>query len=207
MLSERHPLPQEFLDWQIALRRHTMIERGGTPHSGVVPSLLVRRPGSWTGTVGHSIVIGLLPAEAHLERKTGEFRALYEAHAPSGARRLYDAGLEYLRGYYTQADDFDSARITTLLAADSPLTRALEAEPRCAMLFNVFEPSASDSLSAPRSQQLDMVSRIHSEGAIYENVWWHNALFHGKADNHVVITFHHQRSWDTAFGELAALNE
>ena len=102
--------------------------------------------------------------------------------------------------------DFDPQTITTLLAAGSPLVRALEAAPRCSLLFNVFDPADSTKLGSPRSQQFDMVSHVYTEGPVYENVWWHNALFHGKADNHVVVAFRHERSWDTAFGQVDSLN-
>ena len=38
------PLPKEFLDWQVKLRRETMVERNGAPHIGVVPTVAVARP-------------------------------------------------------------------------------------------------------------------------------------------------------------------
>ena len=39
-------------------------------------------------------------------------------------------------------------------------------------------------------------------GPVYDNVWWHNTLFHGPAEDHVVIHFQHLASWDTRFGRL-----
>jgi hypothetical protein len=33
-------------------------------------------------------------------------------------------------------------------------------------------------------------------------VWWHNTLFHGKADHAVVVRFRHRRTLDTRFGGL-----
>ena len=35
---------------------------------------------------------------------------------------------------------------------------------------------------------------------VYDNVWWHNTLFHGPADEHVVVHFRHRATWDTRFG-------
>ena len=43
------PLPAEFLDWQIRLRRWTAEERDGAPHIGVAPILLVVLAGIATG--------------------------------------------------------------------------------------------------------------------------------------------------------------
>src|SRR5690349_25176013 len=100
------PLPDEFIDWQIGLRRWTMTDRDGTPHIGVAPVLLVRRPGVGPGVTGHSIVCGLLPAEDVLERKTAEFQEIYESERAAGARAIYDRGIVYLRDYYNDAAAF-----------------------------------------------------------------------------------------------------
>jgi hypothetical protein len=40
---------------------------------------------------------------------------------------------------------------------------------------------------------------------VYDNVWWHNALFHGKVEDNVVVRFRHQGSYDTLFGGLEAV--
>ena len=90
------PLPEEFLEWQVQLRRHTMHERNGAPHIGVVPLLFVHRPGVAVGGRAHSIVCGLLPAASQLEKKTQEFRGLYEDSIEKGARHVYDRGIDYL---------------------------------------------------------------------------------------------------------------
>lgn len=199
------PLPKEFLSWQVSLRHHTMVARNGAPHIGVVPTVMVRHPGLGLGIASHSIVCGLLPHERLLEAKTREFRALYEAHADAGARRLYDQGIEYLLDYYQSADDFDAASLTSLLPADTELTKALRADASCALVFNVFDPSEPVEIGAPRCVQIEARGEVLTEGPVYDNVWWHNTLFHGPADEHVVIHFTHTRSWDTRFGGLQAL--
>ncbi|HPG27044.1 MAG: hypothetical protein H6748_04575 [Spirochaetaceae bacterium] len=201
-----NPLPKEFLAWQVALRNHTMHERNGAPHIGVVPIVAVRRPGGWNGVSMHSIVCGLLPHERLLEARTGEFRGLYEAHVASGARAIYDAGIRYLsEGYYASSDDFDASSLTSLVPRDCALVDALRAEARCSLVFNVFETADPFDLGKPRCNQLDCLAEVLDRGPVYENVWWHNTLFHGKADEHVVLHFHHQRSWDNRFAGQQAL--
>lgn len=195
-------LPREFLDWQVALRRHTMDERYGAPHAGVAPLLTVRRPGGALGVTTHSIICGILPAPERLEEKTREFRQLYEAAAPAGAKETYDRGIEYLRGYYRDAADFDSTSITTLLPEDGAVVAALRAEPRCSLVFYVFDLDDKTDVGRFRCLQVDCVAEVLGEGPVYDNVWWHNTLFHGKAEEHVVIRFVHQRTWDTRFGML-----
>jgi len=199
------PLPAEFLDWQVALRARTMEADNGTPHVGVAPIVSVVAPGS-PGWTSHSIICGLLPAAEQLERKTADFRALYEGAASLGAREVYDRGIEYLKDYYRRSEDFDPATITTLLPQDSPVVRALGASPSCSLLFFVFQLGQAPALDRNRCTQLDCVAELHREGPVYDNVWWHNTLFHGPADDHVVVRFRHQRSFDTGFGQLEALS-
>ena len=205
MSSEATPLPKEFLNWQVALRLFTMTDRKGAPHIGVVPTVTVKRPGAHLGVIQHSIVCGLLPHPRLLEAKTSEFRGLYEANIEEGARAVYDAGIQYLLDYYDSSDDFDPGTITSLVPEDCALVDALKAEPKCTLSFNVFATEDPQTLGAPRCQQLDCEVEILSEGPVYDNVWWHNTLFHGMADEHVVLRFKHQRSWDTRFGGIQAL--
>ncbi len=196
------PLPAEFLRWQVMLRRHTMEESHGAPHAGVAPLLSVRRPGRTPAVTSHSIICGILPAPRLLERKTEEFRRLYEETIPHGARRTYDAGIEYLRAYYQRPEDFDRDSITTLLAEDSDAVVALRAEPRCSLVFYVFDLNDKSEVGRFRCLQVDCHAEIHISGPVYDNVWWHNTLFHGKDDGAVVIRFRHRRTLDTSFGGL-----
>lgn len=199
------PLPREFLEWQVALRRHTMIERSGAPHAGVAPLLTVRRPGSTLGVTTHSIICGILPAPGRLEEKTAEFRRLYEESIPKGAKKTYDRGIEYLRSYYRNAEDFDPTSLSTLLGEDSPAVLALRADPRCSLVFYVFALADRTEVGRFRCLQLDCEAEVLSAGPVYDNVWWHNTLFHGKDEESVVVRFHHRRTLDTRFGGLEEL--
>ena len=205
MRSDPQPLPKEFLSWQVALRNHTMHDRNGSPHMGVVPAVCVKRPGAHLGVAIHNIVCGLLPNARQLDAKTREFRELYESNIRSGSRAVYDAGIAYLLDYYESTDAFDATSITSMLPEDAPLVEALRSEPRCSLVFNVFDTDAPDRLGNPRCNQLDGSVDVLASGPVYENVWWHNTLFHGKADGHVVLHFKHERSFDTRFGGLSAL--
>jgi hypothetical protein len=200
-----HPLPEGFLDWQVKLRLHTMEERHGAPHAGVAPLVTVRRPGAALGVTTHSVICGLLAEPGKLAERTKEFRSLYEGSIAAGARAVYDRGIAYMKHYYRDAAGFDAASITTLLAEQSPLVEALRAEPECALLFYVFDLTDRSEVGRFRCLQLDCSAEVVEDGPVYENVWWHNALFHGPVDDHVVIHFRHQRSWDTRFGALEAL--
>jgi hypothetical protein len=205
MSTEATPLPKEFLNWQVALRLFTMTDRNGSPHIGVVPTVTVKRPGAHLGVIQHSIVCGLLPSQRLLAGKTAEFRDIYENHIEGGARAVYDIGVQYLLGYYVSSDDFDPGSVTSLVPEDCALVDALKAEPKCTLSFNVFAPEDPKTIGAPRCQQLDCTVDILSDGPVYENVWWHNTIFHGMSDEHVVLHFKHQRSWDTRFGGIQAL--
>lgn len=196
------PMPRQFLEWQVALRLHTMQERAGAPHAGVAPLVTVRRPGPGLGVTTHSIICGLLPSPALLETKTDEFRRLYEETIPRGARATYDRGIEYLQDYYREPSDFDPWSITTLLPETGPLTDALRAEPRSTLLFYVFDLADKTDVGRFRCQQMDCHAEIHRDGPVYDNVWWHNTLFHGAVEDHVVVRFLHQRTLDTKFGRL-----
>lgn len=196
------PFPSEFLDWQVALRRHTAEERGGAPHVGVAPLMTVRRPATLMGVVTHSIICGILPAPERLEQKTAEFRELYETTAKEGARVTYDAGLDYLRRYYTDPREFDPCSLSTLMSKESPAVQSLLADPRCSLLFYVFNLQAQGGVDRFRCLQLDCEAEVLEKGAVFENVWWHNTLFHGKAAGSVAIHFHHRKTFDTRFGDL-----
>lgn len=200
------PLPPEFLDWQVALRHHTMTDRNGSPHMGVAPLLTVRRPGLPVGALSHSIICGLLPREDRLEEKTKEFRALYEDGIAEGARTVYDRGIAYLLDYYRSSDDFDPTTLTTLLPGDLPAVDALRADRRCALLFYVFDLEDRSELGRLRCLQINAHAEVLGEGPVFENVWWHNALFHGMADDHVVLRFLHESSYDTRFGAMQELS-
>jgi hypothetical protein len=198
---DARPLAEEFLAWQVELRAATMNDRQGMPHAGVAPLLTVKRPPSPLGVSTHSIICGILPRRSDLERKTAEFRALYEANAPKGARAVYDEGIAYLRGYYGSREDFAPSSVTTLLDGDSDLVRALAAEPRCQLVFYVFDLQERSNVGRFRCLTLEAVAEIHRSGPVFENVWWHNTLFHGKLEGAAVIEFHHQATYDTGWGK------
>ncbi len=198
--STGRPLPKELLEWQVSLRLHTMLERNGSPHVGVAPLLTARHPVPGVGVLSHSIICGLLPRPDLLEAKTREFRELYETHVGEGARSVYDRGIEYLTDYYRSNDLFDTESITTLLREDLPVIDALRADPRCALVFYVFDLADRSEIGRLRCIQVNAVAEIHRDGPVYENVWWHNALFHGQEDGCVVVRFVHQGSFDTRFG-------
>jgi hypothetical protein len=194
------PLPADFLEWQVALRRWTMLESHGAPHAGVAPLVVVRQPGMAVGVSTHSVICGLLARPDRLEAKTREFRELYENGIGEGARAVYDRGIEYLKAYYQQASDFDLHSITTLLPRKLPLVDALRAESRCALVFYVFALTDKSDVGRFRCLHLDATADVLESGPIYDNVWWHNTLFHGPADEHVVVHFRHRGTWDTRFG-------
>lgn len=194
------PLPREFLDWQVKLRRWTMEASHGAPHAGVAPLVTVRRPGPGPGFLSHSIICGLLPHPSLLAEKTEEFRKLYESGIADGARAVYDRGIQYLLDYYQSSEQFDPESITTLMPAKSPLVDALRAEPRCALVFYVFDLTEKSEVGRFRCLNLDARAEVLASGPVYDNVWWHNALFHGPVDEHVVIHFRHEDTFDTRFG-------
>jgi len=193
------------MDWQVRLRRWTAESRDGAPHVGVVPLLLVRQRRFGPGATGHSIVCGLLPREEDLVRCTADFRDLYERHREGGARTIYDAGIDYLKTYYRTPDAFDAGTLTTLLPKDLPVVDALAAHPDCALLFHVFDILDENGEDGVRCTQVNCRAEILESGPVYENVWWHNALFHGMVSDHVVVRFHHRGSLDTRFGILQSL--
>lgn len=196
------PLSPDFLRWQVRLRAHTMAERGGAPHAGVAPLLTVRRPGFPLAVTTHSIICGVLPHPDLLAQKTEEFRDLYRRHVGAGARELYDRGIEYLKGYYRDEAAFDPGSLTTLTSSESPLCRALSADPRCQLLFYVFDLDDRTEIGRSRCLQLDCQADVYRKGAVYDNVWWHNAIFHGEVADAAVIRFRHLRTHDTQFGQL-----
>lgn len=196
------PMPHSFLSWQVDLRRHTMLERGGMPHVGVAPVLQVFAPGVGHGTTSHSIICGLLPAPEILETRTREFRDLYERHLPQGSRAIYDAGLQYLKPYYSDPAKFDPSALTTLLPSKGHVVTCLHARPECTLLFYVFDLHERSEIHRFRCTQLHCIAEVHQRGPVYENVWWHNALFHGPVDEHVVVRFTHVETFDTMWGRL-----
>ena len=205
------PLPQEFLAWQVALRAHTMAERNGAPHVGVAPLVTVRQVGSPLGVSTHSIICGLLARPDLLAAKTAEFRQLYESTKGRGARATYDAGIEYLKGYYASPDLFDPDSITTLVRADSPLAVRARRRPALSPAVLRLQPGQANQagqatdLDRFRCLELHCRAELHQSGPVYDNVWWHNTLFHGKDDGCVVARFRHLASFDTRFGRLEAV--
>jgi hypothetical protein len=199
------PLPAGFLDWQVQLRAHTARERNGAPHAGVAPLAMARRPGVPLGVAAHSIICGILPHPSRLAAKTREFQAIYEGGVALGARDVYDRGLAYLKDYYLASEDFDPESLTTLMAEDRPLVKALLAEPECALLFYVFDLQDRTEVGRFRCLQLNCRAEVLTAGPVFENVWWHNTLFHGKAEESVVIHFRHQTSYNTQFGGFERL--
>jgi hypothetical protein len=198
--AKPRPMPRELLEWQVALRRHTMEARNGAPHAGVAPLVTTRRPGPGPGFATSSVICGLLPHPSQLEQKTREFRALYESGIAEGARAVYDRGIQYLLGYYRNAADFDPESLTTLLPKKAALVDALQAEPRCALVFYVFDLADRSEVGRFRCLHLDVHAEVLERGPVYDNVWWHNTLFHGAADDHVVIQFRHEATFDARFG-------
>lgn len=95
--------------------------------------------------------------------------------------------------------------MTTLLHEDLPAAAALRADPHCALVFHVFDGADSSEFARTHCLQLNCRAEILRSGPVYENVWWHNALFHGAAEDHVVVRFRHASAYDTRFGALAAL--
>lgn len=198
--AKPRPMPRELLEWQVALRRHTMEARNGAPHAGVAPLVTTRRPGPGPGFATSSVICGLLPHPSQLEQKTREFRALYESGIAEGARAVYDRGIQYLLGYYHDAADFDPESLTTLLPKKAALVDALRPEPRCALVFYVFDLADRSEVGRFRCLHLDVRAEVLESGPVYENVWWHNTLFHGAADDHVVVHFRHEATFDARFG-------
>lgn len=196
------PLSPDFLRWQIRLRAHTMAERGGAPHAGVAPLLTVRRPGFPLSVTTHSIICGLLPHPDLLAEKTEDFRRLFSNHVAAGARDLYDRGIDYLKGYYREETAFDTGSVTTLVSGNSPLLEPLSADRRCQLLFYVFDLDDRTEIGRSRCLQLDCQAEVHRKGPIFDNVWWHNAIFHGEVEGAAVIRFRHLRTHDTQFGQL-----
>jgi hypothetical protein len=48
-------------------------------------------------------------------------------------------------------------------------------------------------------------AEVYEDGPLFDNVWWHNAVFHGKLDDQAMIRFRHQSTFDTRFGALEPL--
>jgi len=144
------------------------------------------------------------PAPADIASRATAARPATTAPRARSATRA-PPGIEYLTGYYRSAEDFDGQSITALLAADSPALRALRASPSCALLFYVFDLDDRTEEGRFRCVQVNPIAELHERGALFDNVWWHYALFHGKVDGHVVVQFVHQSTYDTGFGALEAV--
>jgi hypothetical protein len=183
-----------------------MFDQNGAPHPGVAPLVLARQPGLALGVSAHSVICGLLPRADLLAAKTREFRTLYEDAIAEGSRKVYDRGIAYLKGYYAGAETFDPTSITTLLHRKLPLVDALRAESRCALVFTVFDLVDRSEEGRLRCLHLDCSAEVLERGDVYDNVWWHNTIFHGPADEHVVVHFRHRASWDTRFGAFDSLS-
>jgi len=190
----------------VALRHHTMVERNGAPHVGVAPLLTVKSPATALGVLSHSVICGLLPRENRLEASTKEFRRICETAIERGARERYDAGIQMLLSYYESADDFDPTSITTLLPKDLPVVTALRAAPACSLVFYVFDLTERSEIGRMRCLDYSGRAEVLQEGPVYDNVWWHNTMFHGEAEDAVVIRFHHQATHDTRFGQMERLD-
>ena len=163
------------------------------------------RRASALGVSAHSIICGLLPRPDLLAEKTREFRELYEDGIAEGARAVYDRGIEYLKDYYADASGLRPERsITTLLAKKLPLVvDALRAESALRAGLLRVRPARTAARSAASAACTSTAApRCSSTGAVYDNVWWHNTLFHGPADDHVVVHFRHRATWDTRFGRF-----
>lgn len=206
VISSDRPVPTEFLEWQVKLRAWTMVHQHGSPHAGVAPLIAVGQPGIGLGVTMHSIICGLLPHASQLAAKTAEFRGLYENNAGQGARAIYDAGIEYLKNYYKSAADFDPTCITSLLHKDAPVVQALRANATCSLLFYVFDLDNRTEEGRFRCLQMNGHAELHPSGPLYDNVWWHNAVFHGKLDDQVMVRFVHSNTYDTKFGGLDAVD-
>ncbi len=82
---------------------------------------------------------------------------------------------------------------------------ALRADPRCALVFHVFDLQDKSEVGKLRCIHIDAEADVLEKGPVYDNVWWHNALFHGPVDGCVVIRFRHKKSYDTRFGRMEVL--
>jgi hypothetical protein len=97
--------------------------------------------------------------------------------------------------------DFDATTITSL-PRDAMVVRSLRAVPGCALLFYVFDLDDRSEEGRFRCLQVDCRAELHERGPLFDNVWWHNTVFHGTLDDQVMVRFVHQRTYDTRFGGL-----
>ena len=200
---EGRPLPPEFLAWQVTLRLGRWSEQHGAPHAGVAPLVVVRPPGVALGASVHSIICGLLPRPDAARREDARSSASSTRPAsPRAPRRLRprhrvpEATTTPTPSPSTPAQHHDAA------APKLPLVDALRAESRCALVFYVFDLRDRSEVGRFRCLHLDCRAEVLERGPVYDNVWWHNTLFHGPADDHVVVHFRHEASWDTRFGRF-----
>ena len=196
-----------FLEWQVGLLRWSMVEHHGAPHIGAVPLLLVNRLGMGLAVSGHSIAIGLVPRAPRLIASTDRLRELYRARRDGDSSDARRNEILYLREYYQDTADFQPRLITTLLAADVAAVELLAESPPCSLVFRVFELKDRIEDGQMRCMQIECEAQIVRSGPLFEHVYWHHALFHGTADDHVAIAFRHVASYQTALGAFEAMTD
>jgi hypothetical protein len=69
-------------------------------------------------------------------------------------------------------------------------------------VFYVFDLDDSSEERRFRCLQVNCRAEVLDDGPVFDNVWWHNAVFHGKLDDQVVVRFAHQSTYATGFGKL-----
>jgi hypothetical protein len=205
--TARLPLPMSFLEWQVSLLRWSMIEHHGAPHIGAAPLLLVERPGTGPGVSGHSIAIGLVPRAPRLIASTDRLRELYGARRDGDWSQARRNEIQYLHDYYRSAEHFQPRLLTTLLPADVSAVERLESAPRCSLVFRAFELKDRIEDGQMRCMQIECEAQIVRSGPLFKHVYWHHALFHGLADDHVAIAFRHLASYETALGSFDPMSD
>jgi hypothetical protein len=85
------------------------------------------------------------------------------------------------------------------------VVQALKARAECSLLFYVFDLENRDGPGGMRCTQLNTRAELHTAGPVYDNVFWHNALFHGPVDGQTVVRFRNLSAFDTGFGRLEPL--
>ena len=154
------PLPTDFLEWQVALRRWTMLESHGAPHAGVAPLVVVRQPGMAVGVSAHSIICGLLPRPDSSARRRASSASSTSAgsataRAPSTTgHRVPEAVLPAGRGFRPHCDH------DALAAQAAARRRAARREPLRAGVLRVraLRPQRGGAVPLP-------AHRRHRRGA------------------------------------------
>ena len=183
------PLPKEFLDWQVApASLHTMTRaqrraahRGGADRRDRAASV------AWASVwSSHSVVCGLLPHPRLLDGKTHEFeralRGRTSTTVPEGRlRRRHRVPARLLR---LGTDDFDpghhhhacSPKNCAIWSTRCAPTRSCSA--RLQRIQRGLDPDSTLAACAAR-RSTATVRRSTRTAPVYDNVWWHNTLFHG----------------------------